>query len=140
MVVDDKGVRTTTSGDGSVMIERPDGSFDNLYPDGSRDVATRDDDGNLIISYADGSNEVITREGDSTYTDPFGVVTKTVRDEAGRILETSSDGWSTSTSPDGKTVVITGPNGEVETAVVDEDGSIVKTFEAGNKVANKHEL
>ena len=45
-------------------------------------MATRDDDGNLIISYADGSNKSLL-EGDSTYTDPFGVVTKTVRDEAG---------------------------------------------------------
>ncbi len=53
-------------------------------------------------------------------------------DETGRVTESSSDGWSISTSPDGKTVVITGPNGEVETAVAGEDGSVVKTFEDGS--------
>ena len=113
-------------------MKRPDGSFDNLYPDGSRDVGTRDNDGNLVIAYADGSSEVITREGNSTFTDPFGVTTRSITDETGRIVESSSDGWSLSTSADGKSVVITGPNGEAETAIIGEDRSVLKTFEDGS--------
>ena len=85
-----------------------------------------------MIAYADGSNEVINADGDSTFVDPYGVTTKRVIGEDGRIIETSTDGWTTNISADGKTIVSTGPNGEVETTVIEEDGSIVTNSSDGS--------
>ena len=89
-----------------------------IYPDGTRDSGVYNPDGDLVMTYADGSSSIVREDGSETFTDPYGITTIVTYDEEGRRTQISSDGWTSTTSPDGSSIRVTYPDGYVENTVI----------------------
>jgi len=136
------GARITTESDGTLLIDRPDGSFEYHYPDGSVDEGSVDEFGNLVIRYANGATSVAYADGEKRHTDEWGVTAQTSVGEDGSTYTVFSDGWTEQEAEDGSWSVRTGPTGEAVTTrtlsdgtkLTEHPGGATERYEPGNRL------
>jgi len=126
------GERTVAVSDGTLVLERDDGSFRHVHPDGSEDVGVLDEKGDVVVTRADGWTGVIYLDGTESWTDPYGGVQTTNLQDDGAHIRIWDDGWRESTSADGTVVFRTGPAGESEVSVYGEGGNVDSEFSDGS--------